>query len=235
MKIKKKHLVLIIIGIILILVAVIVISVIAAIYKAQLDISTGKRKVSDYDKKIEIWGENGIYGNSKDSKLEDMNINFDSNWTLASGDFYTSIIGDKYIDVEEKVDTYTYFHAIKPGFEKETYEDIPYLIPYLAEEGDSAVIVIPGGGFAYKSISDSDKEGKDIAKKLQENGINAFVLNYRSNPYEYPIPELDVQRAVRYIKYHSKEYGINQDKIGLIGFSAGGFEVRKLYKFNTGK
>lgn len=225
MKEKKKHLGLKILCIVLLGITVIALSVIAAIYKMQLKVSTGERKISDYDKKIEIWDSEKAPGNSKKRKLDSMKINYDAKFTMSSTDFYTSIIGEKYIDVEEKVDTYTYFHAIKPGYEKETYEDVPYLIPYLVEESDSAIIVIPGGGFAYKSIEDSDGEGKDIAEVLQKNGINAFVLNYRSNPYEYPIPQLDLQRAVRYIKYHAEEYGIDTNKIGLIGFSAGGFQV----------
>lgn len=225
MRVKKKHLALKILSIVLLGITVITLSVIATIYKMQLKVSTGERKISDSDKKIEIWESEKVPGNSEKSKLDSMKINYDAKFTMSSTDFYTSIIGDKYIDVEEKVDTYTYFHAIKPGYEKETYKDVPYLIPYLSEGADSAVIVIPGGGFGYKSIEDSDGEGKDIAEVLQKNGINAFVLNYRSNPYEYPIPEIDLQRAVRYIKYHAKEYGIDPNKIGLIGFSAGGFQV----------
>ncbi len=88
-----------------------------------------------------------------------------------------------------------------------------------------AVIVIPGGGFAYKSMDGSTNEGKDIALELNEAGYCAFVLHYRSNPYEYPIPQLDVQRSVRYLRYHADEFGFDSDKIGMIGFSAGGNQV----------
>ena len=84
---------------------------------------------------------------------------------------------------------------------------------------------MPGGGYGFKSMDGSTGESKDVAKTLNENGISAFVLHYRSNPYEYPIPQLDVQRAVRYWRYHAKDYGFNPDNIGLIGYSAGGTQV----------
>src|SRR3712207_7956862 len=61
-------------------------------------------------------------------------------------------------------------------------------------------------GFVFKTIDGSGQEGRDVARKLQERGINAFVLHYRSNPYKYPIPQLDLQRAIRYIRYRSEEH-----------------------------
>lgn len=115
---------------------------------------------------------------------------------------------------------------------KSKYEDIPYLTPFLVKGSNQAVIIVPGGGYAYKS-SDYDGTGKQgegdlIAKKLNEAGISAFVLWYRSNPYRMPVPLLDVQRAVRYVRYHAKEYEIDPKKIGIVGFSAGGFQVAGL-------
>lgn len=100
---------------------------------------------------------------------------------------------------------------------------------------DSAVIVIPGGGFGYKSMDGTDSEGKDIAMTLNENGISAFVLHYRTNPYEYPIPYLDVQRAVRYLRYNAETYRLDPDKISLIGFSAGGNEIGTFINTIQGK
>lgn len=88
-----------------------------------------------------------------------------------------------------------------------------------------AGIVIPGGGYGYKSMDGTTNEGKDIAVSLNKAGISAFVLHYRSNPYEYPIPQLDVQRAVRYLRYHASEFGFEPKNIGLLGFSAGGNQI----------
>lgn len=185
----------------------------------------GKQAVADYDKKVNIWGES-IAGNMKKSKLEDMNIDYNqTNLLLSAYDFSRGIVGKEYKDAEQVMDTYTYLYEIKNGYEKETYEDEPYIIPYLIDNSDLAVIVICGGGFGYKSMDGATNEGREIAETLNKNGFNAFVLHYRSNPYEYPIPYLDLQRAIRYIRFHSEDYHINKDKISLIGFSAGGNEI----------
>lgn len=170
-------------------------------------------------KRVYIW--NNADGNSNCSKLNDMNIDYNSSLDESLSLFGVSIVGEDYVDIEREVDTLTYFYEIAPNFEKNVYLDEPYLDAYLVKNSDVSVIVVPGGGFGYKSIEYDEKEGKEIANTLNKNGINAFVLHYRSNPYEYPIPYLDLQRAIRYLKYHSDEYGINSEKISLIGYSAG--------------
>lgn len=182
--------------------------------------SANSGEVADHDTRVEIW--NTVAGNRPDSKLNEMNIDYKTDdLILSTIAFAQAIVGDSYADVEQTLDTFTYLYEIKGGYEKETYEDAPYLIPYIVPGSDRAVIVIPGGGYGYKSMDGGTAEGKDVAMTLNGAGISAFVLHYRSNPYEYPIPQLDVQRAVRYLKYHAREYGLNPDKIGLIGYSAG--------------
>lgn len=184
--------------------------------------STGiiSKEVADYEKRINIW--NKVAGNSNKIKLDYMDIDYKSNIITSTITFTEAIIGNKYEDREKDIDTFTYFYEIKGGYEKETYEDEPYIIPYLVKESDIAVIIIPGGGFGYKSMDGSTVEGKEVAETLNKNGINAFVLHYRTNPYEYPIPYLDLQRAIRYLRYNSDIFHINKDKITLIGYSAGG-------------
>ena len=85
------------------------------------------------------------------------------------------------------------------------------------------------GGYGYKSMdTDFDQdtnESSAVAKRLQADGISAFVLWYRSNPYYQPIPLLDMQRAVRYVRAHAAEYGYSKDAIGAVGFSAGGAQT----------
>lgn len=179
--------------------------------------------VADYDTRLEIW--DTVAGNSSRSKLEDMNIDYDSNLLSSTLEFATAIVGDAYVDAEKTIDTFTYFYEIAGGYEKDTYEDAPYLIPYPVDGSDSAIIVIPGGGYGYKSMDGTTGEGKDVALALNQAGISAFVLHYRANPYENPIPQLDVQRAVRYLRFHAAEFGFDPEKIGLIGFSAGGNQV----------
>lgn len=177
-------------------------------------------KVADYDKRINIWST--VAGNCNRSKLEDMNINYDNSKNATKKVFGEAISNSYYEDKENEIDTFTYFYEIKGGYEKETYEDEPYIIPYLVDNSDKAVLIVPGGGFGYKSIDGKTKTGKDIAETLNKNGINAFVLHYRSNPYEYPIPYLDLQRAIKHIKYYSDDYKIDKNNISLLGYSAGG-------------
>lgn len=181
--------------------------------------------------KIPIWGETIPYNTPK-SKLEDMEISKFSNFLSRYLSFFTSIGGQNYKDSRQKIDTYTYYNEIKAGFAKETYEDVPYIQPYLVDGSDKAVLVVPGGGFSFKQTdidgSGRQAEGDLIAHHLNQAGINAFVLWYRTNPYEMPIPLKDMQRAVRFIKYHAKEYGIDPNKLGAMGFSGGGYEVAGL-------
>lgn len=214
---KPTKIVLIVLAVIVAVVAVLVFLFLRAL-NASLS-----APVADYDTRIEIW--NTVAGNSSRSKLDNMNIDYGGNLLISTMRF-TDVIADKdYQNAERTIDTFTYLQAIKGGYEKETYEDTPYLIPYAVKGSDSAVIVIPGGGYGYKSMDGTTNEGKDIAVSLNEAGINAFVLHYRSNPYEYPIPQLDVQRAVRYLRYHASDFGFNPNNIGLIGFSAGGNQI----------
>ncbi|SER45164.1 alpha/beta hydrolase [Lachnobacterium bovis] len=192
-----------------------------AIYRIIRLLKRRTNKVADYDKKIEIW--NDVPGNANVLKKDKMNIRDDGNLLAWHVKFDLAISSKKYRDAEQIIDTFTYKHEVEGGYEKETFEDRPYIIPYLTDESDAAIIILPGGGFGYKSMDGRDDEGKAVAVTLQQNGINAFVLHYRSNPYEYPVPQLDLQRAIRFLKFHSSKYNINPNKIGLIGFSAGGF------------
>jgi len=208
---------LIVIGILIVVIAAIGFIV---LFQGAKSMGIGTAPVADYDKRIEIWDDPA--GNSDNSKLDDMNIKYKANTFLSTLSFANAIVGNKYKDIERTVDTFTYHYEIEGGYESEKYDDQPYLIPYIAEGSDCAVIVVPGGGFGYKAMDGSTGEGKDVAVTLQENGISAFVLHYRTNPYEYPIPYLDLQRAVRFLRYHAEDYGIDPDKISMIGFSAGG-------------
>jgi acetyl esterase/lipase len=101
--------------------------------------------------------------------------------------------------------------------------DIPTLTPYPAPEGrgvGTAVIVCPGGGYLHLSM---DKEGSEIARWLNSLGVTAFVLKYRLGPqYHHPIELGDAQRAIRTVRTKAEEYHVRPDRIGIMGFSAGG-------------
>jgi endo-1,4-beta-xylanase len=89
----------------------------------------------------------------------------------------------------------------------------------------TAVIVAPGGGHRQLVIG---SEGSDIAKWLNDLGVAAFVLKYRlaftpNYPYTVEGEALaDTQRAIRIVRARAKEWGVKPDRIGILGFSAGG-------------
>ena len=102
-------------------------------------------------------------------------------------------------------------------------EDRPTLAPYLVPQGrgtGAAVIVCPGGGYVNLSM---DKEGDQIARWLNSIGVAAFVLKYRLGPkYRHPVELGDAQRAIRTVRHKAAEYRVLPDRIGIMGFSAGG-------------
>ena len=88
----------------------------------------------------------------------------------------------------------------------------------------TAVIICPGGGYQALAI---EHEGAQVAKWLNSLGITAFVLKYRLPDSSIMVnksigPMQDGQRAIRIVRRHGKEWGINPAKIGIMGFSAGG-------------
>ena len=83
---------------------------------------------------------------------------------------------------------------------------------------DAAVVIFPGGGYCNRA----PHEGKGYAEFLAGNGIAAFVVDYRVSPHYFPLPLLDARRAVRYVRYNAEKFGINKDKIAVMGSSAGG-------------
>jgi len=84
----------------------------------------------------------------------------------------------------------------------------------------AAVIVAPGGGYARLSMNN---EGRAPANYLNTLGIAAFVLRYRLGPrYHHPIEIGDAQRAIRLVRSRAAEWHIAPDRIGMMGFSAGG-------------
>ena len=98
----------------------------------------------------------------------------------------------------------------------------PSLTPYPAPQGRAsrtAVIVCPGGGYNRLAI---DKEGRATAEWLNSIGVSAFVLKYRLKEYGHPAPLRDVLRAVRLLRSDAARLGIAPERIGVLGFSAGG-------------
>jgi acetyl esterase/lipase len=89
-----------------------------------------------------------------------------------------------------------------------------------AHPARSAVIVVPGGGY---HVLVTTYEGVDPAKWLNNLGVSAFMLEYRLPPrYRHPVELEDAARALRWVRAHADEYGIDPHRIGIWGFSAGG-------------
>jgi len=115
--------------------------------------------------------------------------------------------------------------------------DIPTITPFPAGKetaSRAAVVVFPGGGYSHLS---EIKEGSDVARWLNSLGITAFVLKYRLGmTYHQPNQLLDAARSVRYVRANAARYEIDADKIGIIGFSAGGHLASTLgTRFDPGK
>ena len=110
-----------------------------------------------------------------------------------------------------------------PGAVGSQPEDQPTLTIFLPEASKAVgtgVVVCPGGGYVHLA---SDHEGVKVAEWLNTLGVAAFVLKYRLGPrYHYPAQFEDVQRAFRIVRSRAKEFGISPDRIGIMGFSAGG-------------
>ena len=109
------------------------------------------------------------------------------------------------------------------------------LTPFLADNNTDgiSVIICPGGSYFWL---DDTNEGEEVAVWMQSNGISAFVLRYRTAGFgaffwhhrkvfkgkQYPYMLEDAQQAIQYVKEHSEIYNINPNRLGIMGFSAGG-------------
>lgn len=167
---------------------------------------------------VKIWGESIPY-NHVGTKSDRLQLNKLPGF-MSVLPWFSAVFGKSHIKSPSAYDNYTYKMWIKKGNESLIFDDKPTITPFLADKSDTAVIIAPGGGFCSKSYQ---SEGEKIAAFLNARGISAFVLNYRLFPYLAPVCYLDMQRAIRYVRYHAKEYSIDPDKIGCMGFSAGGY------------
>jgi len=110
-----------------------------------------------------------------------------------------------------------------PGALGDRDEDKPtltYYSPLRPSDTRTAIIVAPGG--SYHMLA-SNHEGRQVANWLNAIGVTAFVLKYRLGPrYHHPVELGDAQRAIRVVRARAVEFGIQPDRIGIMGFSAGG-------------
>jgi acetyl esterase/lipase len=110
-----------------------------------------------------------------------------------------------------------------PGALGQRPQDIPTLTPYAADAAKktgATMLILPGGG--YGSLA--EHEGTGYAEWFAAHGIQAYVLKYRlgSNGYRHPIELGDAARALRMVRSFAKRDGLDPQRIGVIGSSAGG-------------
>jgi endo-1,4-beta-xylanase len=117
----------------------------------------------------------------------------------------------------------------------------PSITPYLPspeKATGAAIIIAPGGGHRELWF---DHEGHNPGKWFSERGVAAIILKYRlskepNSTYTIDHELLDIQRAIRYVRGRAREWKINPDKIGVMGFSAGGeLAALSAMHFDNGK
>ncbi|MEO5683916.1 MAG: alpha/beta hydrolase [Chitinophagaceae bacterium] len=134
---------------------------------------------------------------------------------------YKKVPGSKPMVNREKSET------SKDGILRISKVSEPMLMAFLPprdKANGTSVIICPGGGYGILAAS---HEGTDVAKVFNEWGITAFVLKYRlpddSIMEQKEIgPLQDAQRAIQIVREDAKKWGIDKNKIGIMGFSAGG-------------
>ncbi|MEN2488621.1 alpha/beta hydrolase [Flavobacterium sp. B11] len=129
---------------------------------------------------------------------------------------------------EVKASNYKEKEVLKNGkMESTSQVSVPTLsifIPKEAKPNQTAVVICPGGGYTHLAF---DKEGTKVAEWFNSLGIAAFVLKYRM-PSDLTMknknvgPLQDAQEAIRYVRQNASKWNIDPNKIGILGFSAGG-------------
>ena len=99
-------------------------------------------------------------------------------------------------------------------------EETPCITAYIPEvkKSNGAIVILPGGGYEVRA----PHEGEEYAKFFAENGITAFVCDYRVSPHRFPLPLLDSRRAMRFVRHNAEKYALDKEQIYIMGSSAGG-------------
>jgi acetyl esterase/lipase len=116
-----------------------------------------------------------------------------------------------------------------PGATGDGPLDAPFLTVFRPRTGAAnggSVVIAPGGGNIMLMYG---AEGMDVAEVFNDWGVTAFVLTYRLSPrYESDARTMDGERAIRLVRAHAAEWGLDPARIGYIGFSAGGHMGRSV-------
>lgn len=123
-----------------------------------------------------------------------------------------------------------------PGALGTAAEDVPTLTGYFpraADRNGASLVVLPGGGYAHLS----EHEGQGYAEWLTGHGVTVYVLQYRLGPkYHHPAMLHDVARALRTVRAWAKRDGLDPQRVGVMGSSAGGhLAATLLTHFDAGR
>lgn len=144
------------------------------------------------------------------------------------------ILFSLFVRAQERITLYaTKIPNSKPSTIKESgigmYKDVTvptleYFKPNVEKASGAAIIIVPGGGY---SVVVYDGEGVSTAKALAEKGITVFVLKYRLPNDAVMLdkkigPLQDAQQAIKLVRENAEKWGLDKNKIGIMGFSAGG-------------
>jgi acetyl esterase/lipase len=111
-----------------------------------------------------------------------------------------------------------------PGAKGDKPADKPTLticLPKAELANGAAVVICPGGGYGALAV---DHEGRQVAQWLNSFGVAGFILEYRHSGrgYQHPAPLQDAQQAIRTVRARAAEFKVDPQRIGILGFSAGG-------------
>ncbi|MCA9141032.1 MAG: alpha/beta hydrolase, partial [Planctomycetales bacterium] len=117
---------------------------------------------------------------------------------------------------------------LPPGSTERGEGDVPQLIitKVDSESPTAGVVILPGGGYGGHAM---DHEGHQFAEWFKSLGVTSAICTYRlrgkgnaGNGYGHPAPMQDAQRAIQTLRARAKELNLDPNRIGIIGFSAGG-------------
>lgn len=109
-----------------------------------------------------------------------------------------------------------------PLGEKATADDpdLTIYLPAVEKANGAAVVICPGGGYWALAM---DHEGHQVAQWLNSMGVAGIIVSYRRGPgAAHPVPLMDAQHAIRTTRANAAKWNIDPNRIGVIGFSAGG-------------
>lgn len=140
---------------------------------------------------------------------------------MAAAPFASAQASGASLDPALGISTLRLWNGPAPGAKGDAANDIPTLtLLRPAHPNGTAMIVAPGGAYTHLATV---LEGREPGDRLAALGVTVFVLKYRLGPtYLYPVPLEDARRAVRLVRSLSSQFGYASDRIGMMGFSAGG-------------